>query len=82
MAKSTTARPPRALSPLVQLELILWNGGNILAWSYVLFRCWKHMAGGDGYTGLKELISGQSLLETLDKRSRTGFNECVPLSFR
>ncbi|GAA5827569.1 hypothetical protein JCM11251_001738 [Rhodosporidiobolus azoricus] len=75
MAQSTTSRKSRAPSPVLTGYLTLYNALSAAAWGYVLYRTWAHMLGSDGYTGLKERVGAQGLVESLDKRARTGVDE-------
>ncbi|BGP43411.1 hypothetical protein JCM10449v2_007446 [Rhodotorula kratochvilovae] len=72
MAKPTSASartPSRGPSPPVRLYLTAYNLASAGLWAYVLFRTWEHMAGADGYTGLKEWAGWQGTGETLVKRA-------------
>lgn len=83
MAKSTSSSSPRkptssrGPSPPVRLYLTGYNLVSAGLWAYVLYRAVEHMAGADGYTGLKEWAGWQGTGETLAKRASGSFDACV-----
>ncbi|TNY19097.1 protein tyrosine phosphatase [Rhodotorula diobovata] len=80
MAKSTSSSSPRkptssrGPSPPVRLYLTGYNLVSAGLWAYVLYRAVEHMAGADGYTGLKEWAGWQGTGETLAKRASGSFD--------
>jgi hypothetical protein len=72
MAKSTTARSPRAPSPLVRLYLVCFNLTSAALWTYVLCLTWSHMLRGwKGWEGVPDSLNALNL------RAKTGFLSCV-----
>ncbi|GAA5979399.1 hypothetical protein JCM11641_005023 [Rhodosporidiobolus odoratus] len=77
MSQSTKAGrggSPRRPSALITGYLTSYNLASAAAWGYVLYRAVGHIAGQDGVTGIKEALGSQGLMETIDKRARTGFD--------
>ncbi|GAA6055248.1 hypothetical protein JCM3770_001506 [Rhodotorula araucariae] len=68
---STPTKPSRGPSAPTRLYLTGYNLASAGLWAYVLYRTWEHMAGHDGYTGLKEWAGWQPTGETLAKRAAT-----------
>lgn len=76
-SKGKPATSRSSSSPLATLYLALYNLASAAAWAYVLVRVAVHMAGGDGYTGIKEWAGLQTAGETALKRASGAVDECV-----
>ncbi|GJN94000.1 hypothetical protein Rhopal_007063-T1 [Rhodotorula paludigena] len=74
-SKGKPAHSRSSSSPLATVYLTLYNLASAAAWGYVLVRVAVHMAGGDGYTGIKEWAGLQSAGETALKRASGAVDE-------
>ncbi|GAA5959339.1 hypothetical protein JCM3765_006570 [Sporobolomyces pararoseus] len=74
-SSTTRSRPVVKSSPIKTTYLVSYNLLSALAWTYVLSLVFKHMIGQDGYTSLKEFVGIQGLVETINKRASTAFDQ-------